>query len=606
MAVNYDFSGWASRNNLRCSDGRTIRRGAFKDNDGMTVPLVWNHDHNDPTNVLGHALLENRDEGTYAYCWLNDTDAGQSVKELVKHGDVKALSIYANHLKQNGGDVLHGSIKEVSVVLAGANPGAFIDSVIVHSFESEEDEDGAIIYTGEEISFKHSEEETAEEEVKEEEETPEEEEEKAEETEDSEEEEDEEKKDMAEDKNLELEHADGEGGETIQDVFDTLTDKQKDAVYAIVGMALEGDDIEEGDEVKHNAFDETYNNDSEVLTHSEMEEIFSDAKRYGSLKESVLQHGIDNIEVLFPDAKLTGGIQEIKRDDEWVAGVMAGTTHTPFSRVKSMYANLTADEARARGYIKGKYKKEEVFALLKREVTPTTIYKKQKLDRDDLIDITDFDIVSYMRGEMRSMLNEEIARAVLVSDGRLPSSEDKINEGNIIPIWKDEDLYSVKVNVEFAENDTDAAKAKKVIRAAVKNRKQYKGSGNPVLYTTEDWLTEMLLLEDLNQRVIYDSVDKLATAMRVSKIVTVPVMENLVRTSKSGDKFDLIGIIVNLKDYNIGADKGGAVNMFDDFDIDYNAQKYLIETRCSGALIKPYSAMVLETAHSGSDESDSE
>lgn len=602
MAVNYDFSGWASRNNLRCSDGRTIRRGAFKDNDGMTVPLVWNHDHNDPTNVLGHALLENRDEGTYAYCWLNDTDAGQSVKELVKHGDVKALSIYANHLKQNGGDVLHGSIKEVSVVLAGANPGAFIDSVIVHSFESEEDEDGAIIYTGEEISFKHSEEETAEEEVKEEEETPEEEEE----TEDSEEEEDEEKKDMAEDKNLELEHADGEGGETIQDVFDTLTDKQKDAVYAIVGMALEGEGTEEGDEVKHNAFDETYNNDSEVLTHSEMEEIFSDAKRYGSLKESVLQHGIDNIEVLFPDAKLTGGIQEIKRDDEWVAGVMAGTTHTPFSRVKSMYANLTADEARARGYIKGKYKKEEVFALLKREVTPTTIYKKQKLDRDDLIDITDFDIVSYMRGEMRSMLNEEIARAVLVSDGRLPSSEDKINEGNIIPIWKDEDLYSVKVNVEFAENDTDAAKAKKVIRAAVKNRKQYKGSGNPVLYTTEDWLTEMLLLEDLNQRVIYDSVDKLATAMRVSKIVTVPVMENLVRTSKSGDKFDLIGIIVNLKDYNIGADKGGAVNMFDDFDIDYNAQKYLIETRCSGALIKPYSAMVLETAHSGSDESDSE
>lgn len=606
MAVNYDFSGWASRNNLRCSDGRTIRRGAFKDNDGMTVPLVWNHDHNDPTNVLGHALLENRDEGTYAYCWLNDTDAGQSVKELVKHGDVKALSIYANHLKQNGGDVLHGSIKEVSVVLAGANPGAFIDSVIVHSFESEEDEDGAIIYTGEEISFKHSEEETAEEEVKEEEETPEEEEEKAEETEDSEKEEDEEKKDMAEDKNLELEHADGEGGETIQDVFDTLTDKQKDAVYAIVGMALEGEGTEEGDEVKHNAFDETYNNDSEVLTHSEMEEIFSDAKRYGSLKESVLQHGIDNIEVLFPDAKLTGGIQEIKRDDEWVAGVMAGTTHTPFSRVKSMYANLTADEARARGYIKGHYKKEEVFALLKREVTPTTIYKKQKLDRDDLIDITDFDIVSYMRGEMRSMLNEEIARAVLVSDGRLPSSEDKINEGNIIPIWKDEDLYSVKVNVEFGENDTDAQKAKKVIRAAVKNRKQYKGSGNPVLYTTEDWLTEMLLLEDLNQRVIYDSVDKLATAMRVSKIVTVPVMENLVRTSKSGDKFDLIGIIVNLKDYNIGADKGGAVNMFDDFDIDYNAQKYLIETRCSGALIKPFSAMVLETAHSGSDESDSE
>lgn len=595
MEKNYDFAGWATRNNLKCSDGRTIRQGAFRDNDGMTVPLVWNHDHNDPGNVLGHALLKNMNEGTYAYCWLNDTESGNNVRELVKHGDIKALSIYANKLKQNGGDVLHGDIKEVSVVLAGANPGAFIDSVIVHSFDTDDYDDGAIIYTGEEIALAHADEEAPEEE--EAKETPEEEtevEEAAENNEDSDKEED----DMTDDvRNEELQHADGEdGGETIQEVFDTLTDKQKDAVYAIVGMALEDDgedEAEEGEEVKHNVFDNEVNED-EVLTHSEMEEIFSDAKRFGSLKESVLQHGITNIEVLFPDAKLTGGMQEVKRDDEWVAGVMAGTTHTPFAKVKSMYANLTADEARAKGYIKGKFKKEEVFSLLKREVSPTTIYKKQRLDRDDLVDITDFDIVSYMKKEMRSMLNEEIARAILIGDGRLPSSEDKINEGNIIPIWKDADLYSVKVNVEFDENDTDSAKAKKVIRAAIKNRKNYKGSGNPVFYTTEDWLTEMLLIEDLNQRVIYDSVDKLATAMRVSKIVTVPVFENQKRDDKGTTK-DLIGIIVNLKDYNVGADKGGEVNMFDDFDIDYNAQKYLIETRCSGALVKPFSALVLET-----------
>lgn len=595
MERNYDFAGWATRNNLKCSDGRTIRQGAFRDNDGMTVPLVWNHDHNDPGNVLGHALLKNMNEGTYAYCWLNDTESGNNVRELVKHGDIKALSIYANKLKQNGGDVLHGDIKEVSVVLAGANPGAFIDSVIVHSFDTDDYDDGAIIYTGEEIALAHADEEAPEEE--EAKETPEEEtevEEAAENNEDS----DKEEEDMADDiRNEELQHADGEdGGETIQEVFDTLTDKQKDAVYAIVGMALEDDgedEAEEGEEVKHNVFDNEVNED-EVLTHSEMEEIFSDAKRFGSLKESVLQHGITNIEVLFPDAKLTGGMQEVKRDDEWVAGVMAGTTHTPFAKVKSMYANLTADEARAKGYIKGKFKKEEVFSLLKREVSPTTIYKKQRLDRDDLVDITDFDIVSYMKKEMRAMLNEEIARAILIGDGRLASSEDKINEGNIIPIWKDADLYSVKVNVEFDENDTDSAKAKKVIRAAIKNRKNYKGSGNPVFYTTEDWLTEMLLIEDLNQRVIYDSVDKLATAMRVSKIVTVPVFENQKRDDKGTTK-DLIGIIVNLKDYNVGADKGGEVNMFDDFDIDYNAQKYLIETRCSGALVKPFSALVLET-----------
>ena len=610
MKQNYDFSGWASRNDLKCSDGRTIRRDAFKDNDGMIVPLVWNHDHNDPDNVLGHALLENREQGMYTYGYLNNTDKANTARELLKHGDIVSLSIYANKLKQNGGDVLHGDIKEVSVVLAGANPGAFIDSVIVHSFDGYNDEydDGAVIYTDESIALNHADEEEVEEEDKKEEAQ-----ESEEETEEKPEEKEAEESEETEDEGEEtIEHSDSEEkdmaeneGKTIQEVFDTLNDEQKDAVYAIVGMALEdAEGTEEGDEVKHNVFENDEMNNEEVLSHAEMQEIFSDAKRYGSLKESVLQHGIENIEILFPDAKLVGGMQEVKRPDEWVAGVMAATSHSPFSRVKSMYANLTEDEARARGYIKGKLKKEEVFSLLKRETTPTTVYKKQSLDRDDLIDITDFDIVSYMRKEMRGMLDEELARAFLIGDGRLASSDDKINEQNIRPIWKDDDLYAVKVNVEFAQDDTDDKKAKKVIRAAIKNRKQYKGSGNPVLYTTEDWVTEMLLMEDGIGHPLYDTVDKLATAMRVSKIVTVPVMENQKRITKSGDAKELIGIIVNLKDYNVGADKGGAVAMFDDFDIDYNKQKYLIETRCSGALIKPFSALVLETPTTN-DESES-
>ena len=610
MKRDYDFSGWASRNDLKCSDGRTIRRDAFKDNDGMIVPLVWNHDHNDPDNVLGHALLENREQGMYTYGYLNNTDKANTARELLKHGDIVSLSIYANKLKQNGGDVLHGDIKEVSVVLAGANPGAFIDSVIVHSFDGYNDEydDGAVIYTDESIALNHADEEEVEEEDKKEEAQ-----ESEEKTEEKPEEKEAEESEETENEGEEtIEHSDSEEkdmaeneGKTIQEVFDTLNDEQKDAVYAIVGMALEdAEGTEEGDEVKHNVFENDEMNNEEVLSHAEMQEIFSDAKRYGSLKESVLQHGIENIEILFPDAKLVGGMQEVKRPDEWVAGVMAATSHSPFSRVKSMYANLTEDEARARGYIKGKLKKEEVFSLLKRETTPTTVYKKQSLDRDDLIDITDFDIVSYMRKEMRGMLDEELARAFLIGDGRLASSDDKINEQNIRPIWKDDDLYAVKVNVEFAQDDTDDKKAKKVIRAAIKNRKLYKGSGNPVLYTTEDWVTEMLLMEDTLGHPLYDTVDKLATAMRVSKIVTVPVMENQKRTTKSGDAKELIGIIVNLKDYNVGADKGGAVAMFDDFDIDYNKQKYLIETRCSGALIKPFSALVLETPTTN-DESES-
>lgn len=605
MRKKYDFAGWATRNDLRCSDGRTIRAGAFADQDGMTVPLVWNHDHRDPGNVIGHSVLFNKPEGVYSENYLNDTESADNVRELLKHGDIKQLSIYANRLKQNGGDVLHGVIREVSVVLAGANPGAFIDSVVVHGFD-DEDEDSAVIYTGEDIILEHSDEDAEEDENKKKdtEETKEEKSEEPEDDKNQESEEPEEDKDDDEEEDKKMKHSE-EGaseGKTIREVFDTLNDEQKDAVYAIIGMAIEdnggGETDEEEETVKHNVFDNDEMNNDDVLTHSEMEAIFNDAPRYGSLKASVLQHGIENIGVLFPDAKLAGGMQEVKRDDEWVAGVISGVSHSPFSHVKSMYANLTGEEARAKGYLKGHLKKEEFFSVVSRDVSPTTIYKKQKIDRDDLIDITDFDVVSYMKQEMRSMINEEIARAILVSDGRTPGTEDKINEGNIIPIWKDSDIFSVKVNIAFDSGDTDAQKAKKVIRAAVKNRKEYKGSGNPVLFTTEDWLTEMLLLEDTNQRIIYDTVDKLATAMRVSRIVTVPVMENLVRTfTVEGTTYnrELIGIIVNLKDYNVGTTRGGELNMFDDFDIDYNAQKYLIETRMSGALIKPYSALILET-----------
>ena len=566
----FDFSGWATRNNLKCSDGRTIRKDAFKDNNGQKVPLVWNHQHNEPFNVLGHALLENREEGVYAYCAFNDTEAGQNAKRLVEHGDVSALSIYANQLKQHGGDVIHGSIREVSLVLAGANPGAFIDSVICHGEESDEE---AIIYTGEDISLSHADNE----EMKEE-------------------------KPMEDTKKVE----NNSGNKTVKDVFDTLTEEQKTVVYALIGQALEDagktdeNDDEEDNNMKHNVFDQDEMMQGNVLSHSDMEEIFSDAKRTGSLKESFLAHavgtyGIDAIDTLFPEPKSMNTPPEfIKRDTNWVAGVINGVHHTPFSRIKSMFANITEDEARAKGYIKGKLKKEEVFTLLKRTTTPTTIYKKQKLDRDDIIDITDFDVVAWIKSEMRMMLDEEIARAILVGDGRLTSDDDHINETNIRPIWKDDDLYTIKTKITVDASATDDDKAKAVIKAAVKSRKNYKGSGNPVLYTTEDFLTNCLLLEDTQGYRLYKSEQDVATAMRVSRIVTVPVMENLTRTDSESKERTLIGIIVNLNDYNVGADKGGAVNMFDDFDIDYNQQKYLMETRCSGALIKPYSAIALE------------
>ena len=573
MKMKYDFSGWATKNGLRCSDGRTIMKDAFLHNDGQTVPLVWNHQHNDHMNILGHALLENRQEGVYAYCVFNETESGQNAKQLVEHGDVSALSIYANQLKQQGGNVLHGAIKEVSLVLAGANPGAFIDSIIRHGEESTEE---CIIFTGDEIELYHAEETLnhKEEEIK-----------------------------MAD----ETKNPAGESEETVADVFETLNEKQKTVVYALIGQALEeaeaGGEIQQSeiDEIKgdlafmkHNLFDgDTTGPD--VLSHADMTAIITDAKRYGSLKEAVLAHGITDIDFLFPDAKTLDGTPSfIQRDMGWVSDVMNKTHHTPFSRIKSIFANITEDDARAKGYITGALKKEEVFSLLKRTTSPTTIYKKQKLDRDDVVDITDFDVVAWLKGEMRMMLDEEIARAVLVGDGRLNSSDDKINEANIRPIWKDEDLYTIKQAVSVAAAATADQTAKAFIRAAIKSRKLYKGSGNPVLYTTEDVLTDCLLMEDTTGRVIYETVEKLATALRVSKIVTVPVMDGLTRVDSDTKTRTLMGIIVNLADYNIGADKGGAVNMFDDFDIDYNAQKYLIETRCSGALVTPYGAIALE------------
>lgn len=571
MEEKFDFCGWASKNNLRCSDGRIIRKDAFKHNDGETVPLVWNHDHTDPYRIVGHARLENREEGVYAYCKLNDTDLGKTARIYVEHGDITQMSIYANQLQQQGDNVIHGSIREVSLVLAGANPGAYIESIVKHGDESDEE---AVIYTGEDITLIHSEEAATEEEevVSHADESTE---------------------------NASTEETTSEKEETIADVFNTFSEKQKTVVYAMIDQALEEgakNKNDEGDEsMKHNVFDQTTETNENVLSHDAMNTIIADAKRYGSLKESFLAHaqeyGIENIDYLFPEAKTLNNPPEfIKRDTGWVNEVMGAVHHTPFSRIKSMFADITEDDARAKGYIKGNLKKEEVFSLLKRTTTPTTIYKKQKLDRDDVVDITDFDVVAWLKSEMRIMLDEEIARAILIGDGRLSSSDDKINEQNIRPVIKDEELYTIRTVVNVAHGATDDDKAKATIKAAVKARKNYKGSGTPTLYTTEDFLTNALLLEDTQGHRLYKNESDVAAAMRVSKIVTVPVMEGV----KGPNGKDLIGVIVNLKDYNVGADKGGAINMFDDFDIDYNQQKYLIETRCSGALIKPYSAIVLE------------
>ena len=559
----FDFSGWATKANIRCSDGLTIMKDAFKHNDGKVVPLVWNHDHNDPFNVLGHAMLENREDGVYAYCTFNeDTEQGRNAKSLVEHGDVVSLSIFANKLKKQGENVVHGEIREVSLVLAGANPGATIESIIRHGEESDED---AIIYMNEGITLNH-----AEEKVEEKEDTK-----------------------MAEEKK----------DKTIAEVFDTLNEEQKTAVYAIISQVIddpgeeEDDEEEEKPEMKHNVFDSETNNE-ETLSHDAMTTIINDGKRYGSLKESFLAHadeyGIKTIDYLFPEATNLNPTPEfIKREMGWVSTVMNGVHHTPFSRIKSMFADITEDEARAKGYIKGKLKKEEVFSLLKRTTNPTTIYKKQKLDRDDVVDITDFDVIAWLKSEMRMMLDEEIARAILVGDGRLSSSDDKINEDCIRPIWKDADLYTIKRTMTVA-SAADKDIASDFIDEVVRGMADYKGSGSPICFMTEALLTECLLLKDKNGIRIYKDVNEIATAMRVSRIITVPVMEGLTRTSGS-DTLTLKAIVVNLNDYNVGADKGGSINMFDDFDIDYNQQKYLIETRCSGALTKPHSAIVLET-----------
>lgn len=592
MAETYDFSGWATKNDLLCSDGRIIRKDAFKDQDGVTVPLVWQHFHDEPSNVLGHALLKNEAEGVRAYGSFNDTELAQEAKEAVRHRDITCLSIFANKLKQDGGNVLHGAIREVSLVLAGANPGAYIDfPILEHSDGStEESQDEALIYTGEYLAF---DEEDA-----------------------SVEHEDKEESEMADEKNK-VEDENQSKERTVEDVLNTMTEEQKKVVDYLVGEALaeeppkdeeaaeepkEASDDEAahedqngGESMKHNAFEgEEKARDKNVLTHAEEMTIIKDGKKYGSLKESALAHaddyGIQNINLLFPDDQFAGDVPNlVTRDMEWVGKVMNGCHKTPFSRIKSLMANITADDARAKGYLKKNLKKEEFFPMIKRSTDPQTIYKKQKLDRDDMVDITGFDVVGFLHKEMRMMLDEEIARAILVGDGRSDVSDDKIFEDHIRSIYHDSDVYSVKVDVAVENGATDADKAREFIREAIKARKLYKGSGNPVAFMTEDMLTECLLLEDGINRYLYPTVDILKTTLRVSDIITVPVMEDLTDATHG----DLAAIIVNLADYNIGADKGGAVNTFEDFDIDYNQNKYLIETRCSGALVKPYSALVI-------------
>ena len=581
-----DFSGWATRNDIKCSDGRTIRKDAFKHCDGKTVPLVWNHQHNEIEDVLGHALLHNRNEGVYADCFLNESIKGQHAKEAVRHGDLTALSIFANSLRQTGSDVVHGIIREVSLVHAGANPGAYIDVVMEHGGMNGDDEFSAFIYNDSEDFVMHN---------------------------DSEEE----NKEMANDNTIV--HADENSEESFQDIFNTLNDKQKDLFYAMAAeIADVAEDDEEDEDVKHNAFDTDSRIENEnTLSHSEMQTIIKDGKRYGTLKESFLAHaeeyGIKQIDWLFPygpdDGKnVTNAPMFIDRDQSWVKKVMAAVHRTPFSRIKSMFADITAEEARAKGYMKTGLKKEEVFTLLRRTTSPTTVYKKQKIDRDDAVDITDFDVVSWIKAEMRGKLDEELARAFLIGDGRLGDNDDKIKEDCIRPVWTDDPKLFV-INSLLSHDGTEEGRVRAFIRAAIKERKNYKGSGNPTLYTTEDMLTEMLLLTDKQGRDLFDDESKLLKKLRVKEIVTVPVMEGKggIR-EKDGAKRKLLGIIVNMNDYNVGADKGGAVNMFEDFDIDYNAQKYLMETRCSGALIRPFSAIVIEepTDEEAGDASDEE
>lgn len=578
MAVNfdYDFSGYATKANTKCYDGLIIAPNAFADDNGRKVPVVWNHNHSGPEYVLGHALLQNRRDGVYAYVKMNDTPSGQTALEAVRSGDIDAMSIFANGLKKAGQTVMHGVIRELSLVLAGCNPGALIDEIVAHGADSDGEGGEAFIYTDGGLSLKHG---------------------------------------LDPDDNPLNEEDDEmakEGGKTLEEVVDTMNDEQKEALYALVGMAKDGldedddpeeddydeeddeddyDDYDEEDDMKHNVFD----NDPEqgVLRHS-MDEInaaIADGKSCGSMKDAFIAHGIEDVEWLFPeDHLLDTPPRIIDNDQSWVSKVMSGVHHIPFSRVKSMAADLTEEDARAKGYIKGNFKKEQVFSLLKRSTTPTTVYKKQKMDRDDVADITGFDVIAWLKQEMRVKLNEELARAYLIGDGRLSSSDDKINEGNIRPIYNDDDLFTINVQVETAAGDDTATKLDKMMTAVLKARKNYKGAGNPTFYTTDDTLTDLLLLKDKIGHRLYKNEAEVAQALRVKEIVTVPQMEGM--TGKLGGEF--VGIIVNLADYTVGADKGGAVNMFDDFDIDYNQQKYLIETRCSGAMTTPFGAMAIE------------
>lgn len=643
--MTYDFGGWATRNNLRCTDGRTILQNAFADCDGKTVPLVWNHKHGEANNVLGHAILENRDDGVYCYGIFNNNPEGQGAKELVRHGDITGLSIYANGLKHvNGRNVQHGTIREVSLVLAGANPGAYIDEVVCHS---EDGDDGAVLYTGldfEEIlehmdeendeDLEHADTVTVKKEVVK---TPEGttttvEAEEGETVQDVFDTLNEKQKNVvyaiianiiddvkseaantndSDESKSEIKHSEEEtkmadNEKTIKDIFDEMTEEQKTVVYAMVGAALESQENEEDNKMQHNVFE---TNGGDYIMHAQMEandmfkEALADMKNYGSLKESVLAHGVEDIDLLFPEYKaLDNEIDFVTRNTDWVKVFMDRTRKSAFARTKSIYGDLTGDDARARGYIKGKFKKEQVFSLLKRTTDPTTIYKKQKVDKDDLIDISggNYDLITILNKEMRGQLDEEIARAALVGDGRPTSSEDKIDPLKIRPIWTDEDFYTIKY---VLPDETPRA----FIEGAVRSRVDYKGSGNPTLFITEQSLTELLLLTDSTGRDLYDSVDKLATKLRVRDIVTVPVMENLVRVdTKTGKAYKLHGIIVNLTDYNVGTDRGGQIKWYDQFDIDYNAQKYLIETRCSGALVKPFSAIVLETETTAPEADDND
>ena len=586
---SYDFSGWATKNNILCSDGRTILKDAFKQNDGQKVPLVWNHQHNDPSEVLGHALLENRNEGVYAYCKFNNTEAGQTARSLVNNGDIDKLSIYANKLNTQQNNVTHGCIREVSLVLAGANPGAFIDTIISHSDDTDNSEEEGVIYTDEHIEvIEHS--DTKDDEKKEAEAA----------------EKEGEKMDTPAEK-TEVKEVKKEDNRTIGDIFNTLTDEQKDVVYAMLGQVISenGDDVEdeeddEGEEkMKHNVFENQTNN--EVLAHSEiLADALADAKRYGSLRDSLIEHAainnITDINKLFPDATaLNKEPIMIERDRTWVDKIMNDVKHSPFSRVKTTYGKMTEDQARAKGYIKGNQKVNIALAALNRITTPTTVYIKNEIDRDDVLDITDFDVVEWQKREMRKQLDKELAIAMLLGDGRDISSNDKINEQNIIPVLKDSDMYTIQYEVKEGKDykvpgsSTSANDSffKGIIRAALKARKTYQGSGSPSMYTTDNYLTEMLLIEDQNGRRIYNSVADLALALRVKEIVTIPEMEKEVYK-------DTVAVIVNMNDYTAGADKGGSINTFDDFDIDYNQMKYLMETRMSGALTKPYSAIALK------------